>query len=181
MRLVSRPTHAVEELALRGRSAPSQISDTRGAAVPGGTAAALFLTNGCIVLVPINATGFLVLLRMNGLPILFRQAPVVLRTHRALFTIDTGFLVFQVRGLTRGQLAAPDAVGDPSLLVALALVDVIVVCARRGCLGKHGRRRDAKSGCKNCRENFHGILLFLAAGLSITSLPLAPHRHRKAK
>ena len=74
--------------------------------------------------------------------ILFRQVPVILRAHTALFPVDTGFLVFQARGLARGQLAALDAVGNAILLIDLALVDVIVVCARRRCLGKHCRRRD---------------------------------------
>jgi hypothetical protein len=97
---------------------------------------------------------------VNRPAILFRQVPVILRTHSTLFAIDTGFLVFQMRSLARGQLAASDAVANATLLVGLALVDVVVVCARRGCLGKHCRRRDAESGCKNCREKFHGILLF---------------------
>jgi hypothetical protein len=85
------------------------------------------------VLVAIDATGFLVLLRMDGPAILFCQVAVVLRTHAALFLVDTGFLVFQVRGLTCGQLAIFDAVTDAVLLIDLSLANVIVMCARCGC------------------------------------------------
>jgi hypothetical protein len=100
------------------------------------------LANRLVVFVAIDATRFLILLCVNSLPILFRQVPVILRTHTALFPVDTGFLVFQARRLTRGQLAALDSVANASLLVGLALVDVIVVCARRRRLGEHRRRRD---------------------------------------
>jgi hypothetical protein len=53
------------------------------------------LANPCVVFVAIDATRFLVLLCVNNLAILFRQVPVILRTHTALFPVDSGFLVFQ--------------------------------------------------------------------------------------
>src|SRR5882757_2264529 len=136
------------------------LSRGKRAAFPGGTATLSLLADPCVVFVAIDATRFLVLLRVNRLSILLCQVSVILRTHTALFPVDSGLLVFQARSFARGQLAAPDAVGNAALLAGLALVDVIVVCARRGCLGKHCRRRNEESGCKNCRENFHGILLF---------------------
>src|ERR1700734_2784393 len=113
-----------------------------------------------VVLVAIDATGLLVLLRMDSLAILFCQVAVILRAHSALFLVDTGFLVFQARGLTCPQLAILDAVGDAVLLIDLALVDVIVVRARGGCgLGDHRRGRDDESRCKHSREKSHVSLL----------------------
>src|ERR1700677_3716693 len=118
-----------------------------------------------VVFVAIDAPGFLVLLRMDGLAILFCQVTVILRAHTPLFAVDAGFLVFQARGLTCGQLPVLDAVGNAVLLVDLALVDVIVMCARSGCgLSDHRRGRDDESRCKHSRDKFHGSLLFLAAG-----------------
>ena len=98
------------------------------------------LADRCVVFVAIDPPRFLILLGVNNLAILFRQVSVILRTHSALFPVDPGFLVLQVRGLSRGELAASDAVGDATLLVDLALVDVVVVGARR--LGEHRRRRE---------------------------------------
>jgi hypothetical protein len=108
------------------------------------------------VFVAIDAARFLILLCVNDLPILFRQVSIILRAHTALFPVDTGFLVFQARRFACGQLPAPDAVANAILLIDLALVDVIVMCARCGCLGKHRCGRNEQSGCKNSRENFHG-------------------------
>jgi hypothetical protein len=101
---------------------------------------------------------------MDGLAILFCQVTVILRAHTALFLIDAGFLVFQVRGLACGQLPVLDTVGDTVLLIDLALVDVIVMGARSGCgLGYHRRGRDDQSRCKHSRDKSHLSLLFLAA------------------
>src|SRR5271155_5851742 len=101
---------------------------------------------------------------MDGLAILFCQVTVILRAHTTLFLVDAGFLVFQVRSLTSGQLAVLDAVCDTVLLIDLALVDVIVMCARSGCsLGYHRCGRDNESRCKHSRDKSHGSLLFLAA------------------
>jgi hypothetical protein len=114
------------------------------------------LANRCVVFVAIDATRFLVLLCVNGLPVLFRQVSIILRTHTALFPVDSGFLVFQARRFAGGQLPALDPVANAILLIDLALVNVVVMRARRGCLGKHRRGRNEQSGCKNSRENFHG-------------------------
>src|SRR5271170_2123454 len=103
-------------------------------AAPGGAATSV-LTNRGVVFVAVNATGFLVLLRVEGGPILFRQVSVILRPHTALFPVDAGFLVFQPGGLPSGQLAALDTIANAILLRDLALVDVIVVCAGGRCLG----------------------------------------------
>jgi hypothetical protein len=125
--------------------------------------AAKILANRGVVFVAVNATGFLVLLRVEGRPILFRQVSVILCAHTALFPVDAGFLVFQVPRLPCGQLAAFDPIANAILLRDLALVDVIVVCAGGWCLGQQGRRREQQSGSKYSRENFHGLLLFSAA------------------
>jgi hypothetical protein len=93
------------------------------------------LTNRGVVFIAVNPTGFLVLLRVESGPILFRQVSVILRPHTALFPVDTGFLVFQVPSLPSRQLAAFDAIANAFLLRDLALVDVIVVCAGGRCLG----------------------------------------------
>jgi hypothetical protein len=53
------------------------------------------LADRSVVFVAIDATRFLILLGVNSLPILFRQVAVILRTHTALFPVDTSFLVFQ--------------------------------------------------------------------------------------
>ncbi len=118
------------------------------------------------MLIAVDATGFLVLLRMQGLAILCGQMAVILCTHPALFAVDACLLVLKAAGFTRCQLAALDALPDAILLIDLTLVNVLVVCPGcGGCgLGNQCRRREDKSGGKNSRDKFHGILLFLAAG-----------------
>jgi hypothetical protein len=51
------------------------------------------------------------------------QMPVVLRAHIPLFFVQPGFFRFQVLRLARRQLSAVHAVGDPRLLIILALLD----------------------------------------------------------
>ncbi len=94
---------------------------------PRGTATACLTS---VVLVAIDAPGFLVLLCMDGPGDLLCQVTVILRAHTPLFPVDPGFLVFQARGLACGQLPVLDAVGYAVLLIDFALVDVIVMCAR---------------------------------------------------
>jgi hypothetical protein len=60
------------------------------------------LANRCVVFVAINTTRFLVLLCVNDSPVLFCQVSIILRAHSALFPVDAGFLVFQVRCFARG-------------------------------------------------------------------------------
>ena len=100
-----------------------------GSGRPLGTATRL-LSELSVVLVAVDAPGFLVLLCVDGLAILFCQVPIILRPHTALFLVDAGFLVFQAPGLACGEFSVLDAVCDPALLIGLALVNVIVMCAR---------------------------------------------------
>src|ERR1700722_11402689 len=132
------------------------------------------LTNGSVVLVAVDATGFLVLLRMQGLAIPCGQVTVILGTHPALFAVDACLLVLKARGFARRQLAALHSLRNAILLVDLTLVDVVVVCPRCGGwgLGNDCHRREDQSGGKNSREKSHLTLLFLSAGFT-SSLPLA--------
>ena len=52
---------------------------------------------------------------MDGLAICFCQVTVILCAHTTLFPVDPGFLVFQVCGLTWGQLPVLHAVGNAVL------------------------------------------------------------------
>lgn len=110
-----------------------------------------------VVLVTVDAARLLVLLLVNRLAILMGQVPVILRAHASLFLVDARFLVLQPAGFARCQLAALYAVGDPALLVALALLDVVVVLpGSRGRLCQHGNRRENQGSRKEKMSENHG-------------------------
>src|ERR1700722_3772069 len=88
-----------------------------------------------VVLIAVDAAGFLILLFVQRLAVLLGELAVVLGAHAPLFLVDAGFLVFEVRRLTGRELTTLHALGDSVLLILLALID------GRGLRGCGGRRR----------------------------------------
>jgi len=80
-----------------------------------------------VVLVSIDAFGFLPLLVPQRSPILFGQMTIVLRSHPTLFFVDAGFLMFEMRCLARRKLAAVDSLADAVLLVLFALINIAML------------------------------------------------------
>src|ERR1700742_402213 len=83
-----------------------------------------------VVLVAIDVAAHSVLLVIHLIAFLLRQVTAVGCAVLAHFAIDTGFLIFQVTGFARRQLARADALSDASLLVAFTLVDAAICCVR---------------------------------------------------
>ena len=76
-----------------------------------------------VVLVAVDALGFLILLLTDGLAILSGEVAVILGAHALDFLVDSSFLMLEVRGFTGGELTALDALSDTVLLVLFALCD----------------------------------------------------------
>jgi len=93
-----------------------------------------FLLHSSIVFLVVNLAGQSILLMVELCAVSRRQFSVVRRAHVVFFRVQRGFLGFQISGLSGGQLAALDTVGDAVLLVILALVDGRRIVIRDGLL-----------------------------------------------
>src|SRR5437660_1452920 len=95
-----------------------------------------------VVLVLVNLLGHLILLLGQSFLVGGGQLAVIELAHVALFLVDRGFFLFQVRGFTGGQFPALHAVSDAVLLVFFAVLNALAGCWRRGrCILGHKRKR----------------------------------------
>jgi hypothetical protein len=63
---------------------------------------ALVLANCAVVLVAVDAAGFLILLLVQSLAVGLGEMAVIPGAHAALFPVDTGFLMLKARGFASG-------------------------------------------------------------------------------
>jgi hypothetical protein len=84
-----------------------------------------------VMLLAVDAVRFLVLLAGKSVAVLRGEVAVVLGAHAVLFTVDAGLLMLHARGFARRKLAAPDALRDTRLLIALACGDVVTLVGVR--------------------------------------------------
>ncbi len=96
-----------------------------------------------VVLVGVDALGFLVLLLGEEGLVGLGEVAVVLGAHALLFLVDACFLMLKLGCFAGGKLAILDAGGDTLLLVDLALLNGL---AGDGRLGGCGLSEDGRGG-----------------------------------
>ena len=104
------------------------------------------LLDALVVLVAVDALGFLVLLVIDQLLVGRGEVAVVLSAHGMFLVVDGRLLFLEVLGFTGGELTTLDALANAVLLVFLALVD-------GGVGGSLGEERDGGEGERDCESN----------------------------
>ena len=84
-----------------------------------------------VVLFVVNLPRNLVLLLIHGSFVSLSQLATVGLAHSAHFLVDALFLIFQMRGFPRFQLAALDALRDAVLLILASLPNLVVTVVCR--------------------------------------------------
>lgn len=82
-----------------------------------------------VVLIAVDVAAHLILLVIHLSVFLPRQVPTVRCAIVVHFLVNVRFLVFQVAGFARRELARANALSDASLLIAFTRVHVV----QRGC------------------------------------------------
>ncbi len=77
-----------------------------------------------VVLVVVNLATDLILLPVDLSLLVIGEIAAIGLPVRAHLFVDVRFLLFQILGLVGGQLAGFHAIGDPALLILLALIDL---------------------------------------------------------